>query len=139
MMPSISTTLAMSSVSIVRNTKDKDASMEEADPLLMHTKLISPTLSPAMKRAEVSGISFYMVLYLDKSSTAVPQLTMEFSRDGQVLGSGSPELDKPDKDNRIQYVATVPSGSLDPGEYTIRFIATQGSEVAEDTASFTLQ
>src|SRR2546421_2375190 len=97
------------------------------------------SLNPTISKAGNSGASFYVVIYPDKSSSQPPHLAMEFSRNGQVLGSGSPELGQPDKDGRIQYVATVPLASLEPGEYAIRFNATQGAETAEELTTFILQ
>jgi len=138
-MPAPSAALSLSSVSIVRNMKDKDASTDQADPLLIGSRVVSPTLNPTISKAGNSNISFYLVIYPNKSSSQPPRLSMEFSRNGQVLGSGSPELGQPDKDGRIQYVATVPLASLEPGEYAIRFSATQGAETAEELTTFTLQ
>ncbi len=139
MMPSLSTALTISSVSVVRNMKDKDASTDQADPLLMGTRVVSPTLHPTISKTANSGISFYLVIYPDKSTSQPPRLSMEFSRNGQILGNGSPELGQPDKDGRIQYVATVPIASLEPGEYTIRFNAMQGAATAEELTTFILQ
>ena len=139
MMPSLSTALTISSVSVVRNMKDKDASTDQADPLLIGTRVVSPTLNPTISKAANSGISFYLVIYPDKSASQPPRLSMEFSRNGQILGSGSPELGQPDKDGRIQYVATVPIASLEPGEYAIRFNAMQGAATAEELTTFILQ
>jgi hypothetical protein len=139
MMPSLSTALTISSVSVVRNMKDKDASTDQADPLLIGTRVVSPTLNPTISKAGNSGISFYLVIYPDKGTSQPPRLSMEFSRNGQILGSGSPELGQSDKDGRIQYLATVPIASLEPGEYTIRFNAMQGTARAEELATFILQ
>jgi hypothetical protein len=119
--------------------KDKDASTDQADPLLVGNRVVSPTLNPTISKARDSGISFYLVIYPDKNASQSPRLSMEFSRNGQVLGSGSPELGQADKDGRIQYVATVPIASLAPGEYTIRFNAMQGAETAEEVTTFILQ
>jgi len=138
-MPAPSAALSISSVSVVRNMKDKDASTDQADPLLIGSRVVSPTLNPTISKAGNPNISFYLVIYLNKSSSQPPRLSMEFSRNGQVLGSGSPELGQPDKDGRIQYVATVPLSSLEPGEYAIRFNATQGAESAEELTTFILQ
>src|SRR2546421_3251383 len=52
------------------------------------------SLNPTISKAGNSGASFYVVIYPDKSSSQPPRLSMEFSRNGQVLGSGSPELDR---------------------------------------------
>jgi hypothetical protein len=139
MMPSLSTALTISSVSVVRNMKDKDASTDQTDPLLIGARVVSPTLNPTISKAGNSGISFYLVIYPDKRTSQPPRLSMEFSRNGQILGSGSPELGQPDKDGRIQYLATVPISSLEPGEYTIRFNAMQGTATAEELATFILQ
>jgi hypothetical protein len=119
--------------------KDKDASTDQSDPLLIGDRVVSPTLNPTISKAGNSGVSFYVVIYPDKGSSQSPRLSMEFSRNGQVLGSGSPEVGQPDKDGRIQYVATVPVASLEPGEYTIRFNAMQGTETAEELTTFILQ
>ncbi len=138
-MPAPSSALSISSVSVVRNMKDKDASTDQADPLLIGSRVVSPTLNPTISKAGNPNISFYLVIYLNKSASQPPRLSMEFSRNGQVLGSGSPELGQPDKDGRIQYVATAPLSSLEPGEYAIRFSATQGAETAEELTTFILQ
>jgi hypothetical protein len=139
MVPVPSAKLGLSSVSIVRNTKEKEASTAADDPMLVGSKVISPMLSPLIKKSEADSVSFYMVIYPSKQPGTSPQLTMEFSKDGQVLGSGSPQLTEPDKDGHIRYVATAPLSSLPPGEFMIRFIVKQGSEVAEEPVTFTLQ
>ena len=138
-MPAPSAALSISSVSIVRNMKDRDASTDQADPLLIGNRLVSPTLNPTIIKAGNPGLSFYLVVYLNKGAAQPPHLSMEFSRNGQVLGSGSPDLGQPDKDGRIQYVATIPVASLEPGDYSIRFSATQGAETAEELTTFVLQ
>jgi len=137
-MPPPSNGLALSSVSIVRNTKEKEPSTNEDDPMLIGSKVISPTLSPVLKKAD-GTVSFYLVIYPDRKVSAAPQLVMEFSKDGQVLGSGSPQLSEPDKDGSIRYVATVPLASLPPGEFTIRFMVKQGAEAAEEPVTFALE
>jgi len=131
--------LALSSVSVIRSTKEREASTEDSDPLLLGTKVISPTLNPVINKASTSTLPFYLVIYTDKSVAAAPQLVMEFSRNGKVLGKGLPQLGSPDKDGRIQYVAMTPLGQFEPGDFTVRFIVTQGSETAEETASFVLK
>ena len=131
--------LAISSVSFVRDMKDKLASTELNDPLLVGAKVISPSLDPVVVKGSNSALPFYLVAYEDKAATAAPKLVMEFSKDGRVLGQAAPELGQPDKNGRIQYVGTVPAASLDPGDYTIRFLLQQGTETAEESASFKVQ
>ena len=138
-MPPPSSALGISSLAVIRNVKQKDASTQPNDPLLAGMQVVSPTLNPVISKAEAQTVSFYMVIYPDKSATASPQLIMEFSRDGKVLGRGSPPLSPPDQDGRIPYLAVVPLASFQPGQYTVRGIAQQGSQTAEDSVSFTLK
>jgi VWFA-related protein len=139
MMPPSATTLALSSVTFIRSTKDRGASGEEIDPLVVGAKVISPTLNPVVSKADAAALPFYMVIYPDRGAVSAPELQMEFSRNGQILGRGPAQLGQQDKDGRIQLVATVPLARLEPGDFTIHFIAIQGSETAEETASFKLQ
>jgi VWFA-related protein len=138
MMP-LPTTLALSSVTFIRSTKDREPSGEEVDPLVVGTKVISPTLNPVISKANAIALPFFMVVYPDKSAVSAPQFEMELSRNGQVLGRGPAQLGQPDKDGRFPFVATVPLGHLEPGDFTLRFVVKQGPERAEETASFTLQ
>lgn len=138
-MPAPSKQLGISGVCVVRSMKDKDKTTAESDPLVIESKVVSPTLAPLISKASTTNLPFYLVIYTDKSVPAPPQLVMEFSRNGQVLGSGMAPLGPPDKDGRIQYIAMAPVAQLQPGNFTIRFIAKQGPETAVETASFTLQ
>jgi hypothetical protein len=131
--------LAISGVSVVRSTKERGASTADDDPLLLGTKVISPTLNPVISKADNNTLPFYLVIYTDKNVAATPQLIMEFSRDGKLLGRGVPPLGSPDKDGRIQYVAMTPLKSFEPGNFTVRFIVKQGTETAEESASFVLK
>jgi len=131
--------LAISGVSVVRSTKERAASTADDDPFLLGTKVISPTLNPVISKANNSTLPFYLVIYTDKNVAAVPQLIMEFSRNGKVLGTGLPPLGSPDKDGKIQYVAMTPLERFEPGNFTVRFIVKQASETAEESASFVLK
>jgi VWFA-related protein len=138
-MPAPSTGLGLSSVAVIRNVKQKEASTQADDPLLAETQVVSPTLDPVISKSEAQSVSFYMVIYPDKSVAALPQLVMEFSRGGKVLGTGSPPLTPPDQDGRIPYLAVVPLASFQPGDYTMRATVKQGAHRAEEMVSFTLK
>lgn len=131
--------LGLSSVSFVRNMNEKGASTSANDPLLVGGKVVSPALRPIVPKAQGAGLPFYLVAYPDKNVPTAPKLIMEFSKSGQVLGQASPDIGQPDKQGRIQYVGTVPASALEPGDYMIRFILQQGSESAEETASFKVE
>lgn len=130
--------LEMSSVSIVRTVREKNENTSIQDPFLMQDKLVTPTLSPLMKKASTSALSFYFVVYPDKASTTKPKLTMQFSRDGVPLFGGSRDLGAPDETGRIQYVATAGTDKMAPGNYQVQFFVTQGAETTQESVSFSL-
>jgi hypothetical protein len=138
LVPSVSAGLEMSSVSIIRTIRDKTESTSAQDPFLMQNKILTPIVNPVYKKGSVPDLSFYVVVYPDAKDTSKPKLTMRFSRDGVVLGSGSPELGAPDASGRIQYVATAPVAKLEAGYYEVDFVLTQGSQTKHESVTFTL-
>jgi VWFA-related protein len=132
-------TLGMSSVAVIRTLKDKDANTAPTDPWLMGDKVVSPTLEPLIKKASTTSLPFYLVVYPNLQQKGVaPELTMEFTKDGQLLGSGPAALPAADKDGRIQYVAQVPVQQLPSGNYSVRFVVKQGTETADEVVTFVL-
>ena len=90
-------------------------------------------------KSGAESLPFYVFVYPDKNAQGAPQLVMEFSRNGQVLMRAPTQLGQPDKDGRIPFVAAVPLAHLEPGQFTLHFLVKQGTETAEESASFTLQ
>jgi len=132
-------TLGLSSVALVRTIRDKNENTSTRDPFLMADKLVTPTISPSFSKSTTTGLSFYLVIYPDKTAAAKPQLSMQFARDGEPIGGGSPPLPDPDAAGRIQYVATAPTEKMPAGNYQVLFVAKQGTEVASESVTFTLE
>ena len=138
--PAPSDSLGISSVTVVRSTRAKDASTKADDPMLMTNQVVMPTVNPVLKKADANAISFYLTVYPDKKTPDKPSLTMVFAKDGQVLGkAGAPPLGNPDAEGRIQYVASIPTNALPPGNWKVQFVAQQGQQTADESVSFTLQ
>jgi len=138
--PAPSDALAMSSVSIIRSTKAKDAGTQANNPMLMADKVILPMVNPVLKKSDTEALAFYLTLYPDKKNTEKPTLIMVFSKDGQVLGkANAPQLGEPDAQGRIQYVANAPAAALPPGNWEIHFVAQQGKETADESVTFSLE
>jgi len=83
-------------------------------------------------RQTLARCPFILVIYLDKAATTLPKLIMEFSRMDRFWEAVRQSFLHRRQDGRIQYVATVPTASLAPGAYSVRFIVNQGSETAEE-------
>ena len=86
-------------------------------------------------------MSLFLVAYPgagDTAGVAKPSLTLEFSRDGAVVGRSTAELPAPDAAGHIPYVASVPTQSLAPGRYEVAAIVSQGDTAARERAFFTI-
>ena len=137
-MPAAGAGLALSSISFVRSTKDREASSQDADPMVLGAKVISPEINPVISKA-ATALPACMVIYPNKSVPEAPQVVMEFSRGGRVLVRGPVQLGQADKDGRIPFVASIPLARLEPGDFKLRFIVKQGNETADESASFVLK
>jgi len=139
MVPPDGTSLGVSSVALIRGLRDKNANTSDQDPFLMADKLVTPSINPSFNKRSTDNLSFYMVIYPDKANSAQPQLTMQFSKDGEQLGAGSPPLPAADTAGRIQYIATAPTDKMPPGDYQVLFLVKQGTEIARESVTFTLE
>ena len=131
--------LGVSSVALIRGMRDKNANTSGQDPFLMSDKLVTPAINPSFSKGSTNELSFYVVIYPDKANSAETQLTMQFSKDGEQLGAGSPALPAADAAGRIQYIATAPTEKMPPGDYQVVFLVKQGTEVAHESVTFTLE
>jgi len=139
MVPPDGTSLGVSSVALIRGLRDKNANTSDQDPFLMANKLVTPSINPSFSKRSTDNLSFYMVIYPDKANSAQPELTMQFSKDGEQLGAGSPPLPAADTAGRIQYIATAPTDKMPPGDYQVLFLVKQGTEIARESVTFTLE
>jgi hypothetical protein len=101
--------------------------------------VVSPTLEPVIVKSKTPTLPFYLVVYPNQKQATAPELTMEFTKDGQFLGSGPAPLTPPGKDGHIQYVAKVPVEQLPSGNYSVKFVVKQGNETANQTVTFSLE
>ncbi len=136
--PAVSPGLRMSSVSIIRSVREKTENTSSQDPFVMQDKVLTPIVNPVYKKGSIASLSFYFVVYPDPNSASKPKLTIQFSRDGAVIGNASPELTPPDSDGRIQFVATAPADKLEAGYYQVEFYIEQGSETTHESVTFTV-
>jgi VWFA-related protein len=139
LVPPDGTALGLSSVALVRTIRDKNDNTSNQDPFLMSDKLVTPTISPSFSKSTTTGLSFYLVIYPDKADSDKAELSMQFARDGDPIGGGSPPLPEPDGAGRIQYIATAPTEKMPPGNYQVLFVVKQGTRVARESVTFTLE
>jgi VWFA-related protein len=128
--------LAVSSLAIVKRTEPvPEGVLESPDPLRNGASRVVPYVSePTFPAGET--VSLFLVAY--PAGTGTVGLTLEFSRDGEVVARSSVPLPVPDSTGRIPYVASVPTQSLQPGRYEVTAVVKAGGVTVRERTFFTL-
>ena len=107
-----------------------------ADPFRYEQTRLVPHLGGPVSKAQTPNLSFFARVY-PASGGEPATLTLDFVKDGKIVGRAQPPLPAPDVQGRIAYVGGVPSAGFAPGRYEIRLTAAQGT--ARTTASTALE
>jgi hypothetical protein len=128
--------LVLSSVAVVKRTEPiPEGALESSDPLRNGSNRIVPFVGePTFQPGET--VSLFLVAY--RAGARTVGLTLEFSRDGAVVGRSSVELPLPDSSGRVPYVASVPTQSLAPGRYEVSAVVRAGDAAARERTFFTI-
>ena len=129
----------MSSVALIRRWRPKEPDAASDDPFVVGDKTVTPSLLPKINKSVSTSLPFYMIVYPNTHNPSRPQLFIEFIRDSKAKRVAAVELGASDSEGRIQYVANAPIDQFDPGNYAVRFVVRQGSEVAEEDFSVNLE
>ena len=85
------------------------------DPFRYEGTRLVPHLAGPVSQAATPNLSFFARVY-PSASIEMPKLTLDFVRDGKIVGRAQPPLPAPDASGQIAYVGGVPSGSFPPGD-----------------------
>jgi hypothetical protein len=138
LVPPPSAGLGLSSLALVKRVEAVvEGALDSADPLRMGTSRVVPYVAePAFRAGD--AVSLFFVAYPRPGADGRPSLTLEFAREGAVVGRSSVELPAADPLGRIPYVASVPTQSLAPGRYEVAAVVRQGAAAAQERAFFTV-
>lgn len=127
--------VALSSLALVRRTEPVPAgTLGSPDPLRVGDNRIVPWVGePTFKTGDT--IRIYLVAFA-RSGGPEAGLSLEFAREGEVVGRSSAALPAPDGEGRIPYVAGIPSQNLAPGRYELTAVVRQGDAAARERAFF---
>jgi VWFA-related protein len=136
MVPPEPTALGLSSLALVKRTEPLPAgTLDSEDPLRVGQTRIVPFVGEPHLMPEET-LSLYLVAFPKGKSTERPSLTLEFARDGRVVGRSNTDLPDADDRGRIAYIANVPCQRLSPGRYEVTAMVRQGEAWAEQRAFF---
>ncbi|MBV9464254.1 MAG: VWA domain-containing protein, partial [Verrucomicrobiae bacterium] len=142
----------VSDIVLVRRETPWNAENDRGEPLCYESSRIVPSLSARLPEGSKS-ISLFFVLHPDptlpragggpESASPVagdpkrgPTLELEVSRNGEPLMRGPLQLRS--SPGPVAYLASLHSESLEPGEYQVAAILTQGGEVAQRSIAFAI-
>jgi VWFA-related protein len=127
--------VSVSSLTLVRRTEPvPPGTLDSPDPLRVGDTRIVPWVGePVFHPGD--PISLYLVAFA-KPGTSGPALTLEYARDGDVVGRSTAALPGPDAQGRIPYIAAIPSQNLKPGRYELTALVGPEGEEAEERAVF---
>jgi hypothetical protein len=106
------------------------------DPFRYEGSRLVPHLGGPVSQAATANLSFFARLY--PAGSAPAQLTLDFVRDGKIVGRAQPAVPAPDASGRIAYVGGVPSSGFAPGAYEVRLTLAQGGRTATASTRFDL-
>jgi VWFA-related protein len=128
----------LSSLCLLRRAEPLPADAPPSeDPFRYEGTRLVPHLAGPVSQAATPNLSFFARLY-PQDGGEPPKLTLDFVRDGKIVGRAQPPLPAPDANGRIAYVGGVPSGGLLPGAYEVRLTLAQGAEKASTSTRFEL-
>jgi len=135
--PAFTPELALSSLSLIRRVEPQGEAMDVQDPFTFPGGKITPNLTGVIPGRAGFNPSFYFVIYPSQASNE-PELSIEVLRGGVLVGRTTPPLNRGNAWNRIPYVATVAGSALEPGNYEVRVITSQGPVKAMEQTSVTV-
>jgi VWFA-related protein len=107
------------------------------DPFRYEGTRLVPHLAGPVSQAATPNLSFFARVY-PGPGIEMPKLTLDFVRDGKIVGRAQPPVPAPDAAGRIAYVGGVPSGGFPPGSYEVRLTLTQGAAKVTESTRFDL-
>jgi VWFA-related protein len=107
------------------------------DPLRYEGARLVPQLGGSVSQAATPNLSFFARLY-PAAGAEPPKLTLDFVREGKIVGRAQPPLPTPDARGRIVYVGGVPSAGFPPGTYEVRLSLAQGATKATESTRLEL-
>jgi VWFA-related protein len=113
------------------------------DPLQYQGRKVVPSLTAQVRNDPGAALPVFFVMYPDKQATAdggKPSLALQVSKAGGALLANVP-MPLPDSAGQAptSFIATIPTQSLNPGDYVVRVVYAQGQAKVERDLPFVVQ
>ncbi len=133
-----STSLALSSVTLVRTFQPNVKDLSPDDPFQYQGGRITPTLNNTLKASKTGQMAIFFTVYPDQANATAAQAVVQFIKDGTLGGSAQFQLPPADAQGRIRYVLNSPMETLTPGDYEVKIIVKQGTAAVAESVFLTI-
>jgi VWFA-related protein len=124
----------LSSVALIKRTELVAEGALESDDAF---RVGDTRLVPHVEEPEYLPIDTLMLFFVAfPAEGAKPEASLEFRRDGQVVGRSRLELPDPDGQGAVPYIAPIPAQSFAPGRYEVRVVLRQGQVGVSERSFF---
>ena len=131
--------VAMSNIDLVRRYEPNAQGLDPADPFQFQGGRITPTLTTNVAGGKGAMLTMFFIVYPDPAIAAKPEITLEYIKDGMVVGKGQIPLPAADAQGRIPYVMSSSAEAMPQGTYEIHATVIQGGTSAEERAFITVE
>jgi len=129
----------LSGLALLRRVEDPAKEPDPRDPLQIAAGRVVPTLSTHVPLGKNTLLSVFFKLYPDSASKEPPRLVVDLMREGKIVSRSIPALPASDDIGEIPYLANLPIGPLQPGQYEFRATLLQGNAADQKTIAVTLE
>ncbi len=129
----------MSDLALLRRMDEPSGERDARDPLQIAAGRVVPTLSNRVPLARNTLLSVFFKLYPDSASQEQPRLVVDLLREGKLISRSTPDLPASAGGAEIPYLANLPVGTLQPGQYEFRATLVQGAAGDRKTIAVTLE
>jgi VWFA-related protein len=131
--------LRMSSLVLVSRGEKAEATADTDNPLIVHNTLLYPNLGVPFKKASDKELAFFFTAYAGADAKEPLSGTIELLQNANVLARSSLQLAAADPDGRVQQLSRIPIEALQPGDYQLRVLVTQGSRTVARSTEFRIE
>lgn len=131
--------LRLSSVLVVGSAEKAAADARAGNPFQVGELLLYPNTGEAVRKEAGKQLPFFFTVYTPQGATPAPKLVIELRQSGKTLASIPAQLNAPDAQGRIQYVAGLPLESIPPGAYELKVTVEDGKTSVSRSATFSVE
>ena len=129
---------SLSDVTVVRRTIPTPPDVDSDEPMRYGNGKVVPDLSGRVAHG-TKELSFFFLVRPDPSVTEQPTLEMEILKEGEPITQVPLTLRKTNGPGTIPYMASIQSGTLPSGNYSVIERLTQGGKTVEHEVAFQVE